>query len=65
MLQKAHNAVILYLGDKVLREVSKVKTAVGILARLDALYTDKSLSNRLYMKQRLYSYRFVDDKGIS
>ena len=29
LLQKAHSAIILSLGDKVLRQVSKEKTAVG------------------------------------
>ena len=61
---KAHSAVILCLGDKVLREVQEETTAVGILKKLDELYLGKSLANRLYLKRRLYSYCFVEDKPI-
>ena len=32
MLEKAHSAIILSLGDKVLRQVSKEKSAVGVWA---------------------------------
>ena len=62
---KAHSVVILCLGDKVLREVSKETTAAGILTKLESLYMTKSLANRLCMKQRLYYYRFLEDRGIS
>ena len=62
---KAHSAVILCLGDKALREVQAETTAAGILKKLDELYLGKSLANRLYMKRRLYSYCFVEDKSIT
>ena len=52
---KAHSAVILCLGDKVLREVQAEKMAAEILAKLDAVYMAKSLANGLYMRRRLYS----------
>ena len=61
---KAHSAVVLSLGDKVLREVSKETTAAGILKKLEDLYMTKSLANRLYMKQRLYSYRFLEERSV-
>ena len=64
VIAKAHSAVVLCLGDKVLREVAKETTAAGILEKLEGLYLTKSLANRLLMKQRLYSYKFQEDKGI-
>ena len=38
---KAHSAVVLYPGDKVLREVSKEKSAASILKKLEDLYMTK------------------------
>uniref|UniRef100_I1MI72 2,4-dienoyl-CoA reductase [(3E)-enoyl-CoA-producing] n=1 Tax=Glycine max TaxID=3847 RepID=I1MI72_SOYBN len=40
LLQKAYNAIILSLGDKVLRQVSKETTAVGVWSKLEVLDID-------------------------
>lgn len=64
MDRKAHSAIILCLSDKVLREVSKERTAAGVWIKLESLYMTKSLANRLYMKQRLYSLKFTEDRSI-
>lgn len=64
MIDRSHKAIILNLGDKVLRKVSKEKTAVGILAKLEGLYMTKSLVNRLYLKQALYSFKMQEDKAM-
>ncbi|KAL8471904.1 hypothetical protein ACS0TY_029223 [Phlomoides rotata] len=64
MLEKAHSAIIMCLGDKVLREVSKESTAKGVWDKLESLYMVKTLANRLYMKQKLYAFRMVDGKPI-
>lgn len=64
IMEKAHSAIILRLADKVLGEVSRETTAAGVWAKLEQLYMTKSLANRLYMKQRLYSYKFTQDRGI-
>ena len=64
MQLKAHSVVILCLGDKVLREVQSETTASAILQKLDEVYLAKSLANHLYMKKRLYSYSFTEDKSI-
>lgn len=45
MLEKPHNAIILSLGDKVLIQVFKEKTIVGVWAKFDRLYMTKSLVN--------------------
>ena len=42
----------------------KEKTALGILEKLEDVYLTKSLANHLYVKQRLYSYKFTEDKSV-
>ena len=54
IMEKAHSAIILCLGDRALREVAREKTAAAIWTKLENLYMTKSLANRLYLKQRLY-----------
>ncbi|MCI63878.1 cytochrome P450, partial [Trifolium medium] len=44
MNDKALSAIILCLGDKVLREVAKEKTVVAMWTKLDSLYMTKSLA---------------------
>ncbi|GJT61752.1 hypothetical protein Tco_1005285 [Tanacetum coccineum] len=44
--KKAYNALILCLGDRVLREITKETTAVGIWKKLETLCMIKSLANR-------------------
>ena len=63
-MEKAHSTIILSLKDRVLREVLKEKTTAGSWAKLEGLYMTKSLVNRLYLKQALYSFKMQDDKSI-
>ncbi|KAL8465406.1 hypothetical protein ACS0TY_034785 [Phlomoides rotata] len=63
--EKAHSAIILCLGDKPLREVSKEKTAIDVWRKLESLYQTKSVSNKLYVKQKLLDFRMSEDKGLS
>lgn len=62
LMVKAHSVIILSLGDRVLREVSKEVTAVGLWNKLKALYMTKLLANRLYLKKRLYSFSMQSGK---
>ena len=64
LMEKAHSAIILSLGDKVLRKVSKERTGAGVRSKLESLYMRKSLVNRLYLKQALYSFKMQEDKSI-
>ena len=63
-MEKAHSAIILSLGDKVLRKASKEKTVAGVWSKLEGLYMTKSLVNQLYRKQALYSFKMHEDKSI-
>ncbi|RZB80703.1 Retrovirus-related Pol polyprotein from transposon TNT 1-94 [Glycine soja] len=64
LLQKAHSAIILSLGDKVLRQVSKETIAAGVWSKLEGLYMTKSLFNRLYLKQSLYLFKMHEDRSV-
>ncbi|KAL8492128.1 hypothetical protein ACS0TY_023672 [Phlomoides rotata] len=65
IMEKAHSAIILYLGDKPLHEVSKEKTAIDVWKKLESLYQTKSVSNKLYVKQKLLDFRMSKDKNLS
>nr|GFA98238.1 retrovirus-related Pol polyprotein from transposon TNT 1-94 [Tanacetum cinerariifolium] len=54
--KKAHSAMILCLGNKVLREVTEETTAAGFWSKLETLYMTKSLANKLYLKKKLYTF---------
>ncbi|XP_073153484.1 uncharacterized protein [Henckelia pumila] len=57
LLEKAHSAIILCLGDRPLREVAREESVAAVWLKLENLCMTKSLANRLYMKQRLYSFK--------
>ncbi|GJV93171.1 transferase, chloramphenicol acetyltransferase-like domain protein [Tanacetum coccineum] len=63
--KKAHSAVILCLGNKVLREVTGETTAAGVWTKLETLYMTKSLANKLYLKKKLYTLYMPDGRKIS
>ena len=65
MIEKAHIAILLSLGDKVLRQVSKETTTSGLWLKLESLYMTKSLVNRLYLKQALYSFKMSEEKVLA
>ncbi|GKC92424.1 hypothetical protein Tco_1157866 [Tanacetum coccineum] len=56
LMKKAYSTLILCLGDRVLREVTKETSTAGIWTKLTSLYMTKSLANRLYLKKKLYTY---------
>ncbi|GJW02661.1 retrotransposon protein, putative, ty1-copia subclass [Tanacetum coccineum] len=63
--KKAHSAVILCLGNKVLREVIGETTAAGVWSKLETLYMTKSLANKLYLKKKLYTFCMSAGRKIS
>ena len=46
--ENTFNTLILSLGDKLLREVSRMETVETLWSKLESLYMTKSLSSRLY-----------------
>jgi len=51
----ARNAIQLPLADEVLWEVLEKETNVSLWKKLENLYSLKSLTNKLYLKQRLFT----------
>ena len=65
LLEWAHSAILLSLGDEILRKIVDEETAVGLWPKLESRYMTKSLKNRLYMKQRLYTIRMKEGTPVS
>jgi len=55
--------IILCKSDEVLYNMMNEETTAGLWCRLESLYMMKSLSNKLFMKKQLYSFRMK--KGTS
>ena len=64
VLEKAYNTLILSLSDKVLREVVRTTTAAEVWLQLESLYMTKTVSSRIYIKQRLFKFRMTEGKDL-
>jgi len=62
--QKARSTIVLSVSDQVLRKSKKEKTAPSMLEALDKLYMSKALPNRIYLKQKLYSYKMQENLSV-
>ncbi|GJV62341.1 retrovirus-related pol polyprotein from transposon TNT 1-94 [Tanacetum coccineum] len=63
--KKAHSAMILCLGNKVLREVTGETTTAGVWSKLETLYMTQSLANKFYLKKKLYTFCMLTGRKIS
>ena len=59
IMAKARNSIQLSLSDEVLREVVEEMNAASLWKKLEGKYQKKSLTNRFYQKQRLYTLRIL------
>ena len=57
MQEKAHSTILLSLDDHIIMEVADQETAVELSLKLESLYMTKSLTNKLLLKQQLFSLR--------
>ncbi|XP_020258627.1 uncharacterized protein LOC109835038 [Asparagus officinalis] len=57
---KAHSALQLCLADEVRREVANEDIAAGLWLKLESLYIIKYITNKLYLKQRLFTLRMKE-----
>ena len=64
IIKKAYNTLILSLGDKILREVSKMETAAELWLRLESLYMTKSLSSRLFLKAKFFTFKMQEGQKL-
>ncbi|KAG7554626.1 GAG-pre-integrase domain [Arabidopsis suecica] len=62
--QKARSTIVLSVSDQVLRKIKKEKTAASMLNALDKLYMSKALPNRIYLKQKLYSFKMQENLSV-
>ena len=62
--KQARAAIILNLANEVLQEVATEKTAKGMWDSLKAIYMKKTIENRLYLKQKLYSLKMTEGTSI-
>ena len=63
-MEKTHNAIILSLGDIVLREVAKAKFVGELWLKLESLNMTKSLANQLHKKIKLYTFKITPSMSI-
>ena len=64
MLEMALGTKILNLSDNVLREVNDETTTYNIWKKLESLYLTKSLTNKIYLKERLFSFKMNTSKNL-
>ncbi|TXG53835.1 hypothetical protein EZV62_019091 [Acer yangbiense] len=64
ILEMALGIIILNLFDNVLREVNDETTACNVWKKLESLYMTKSLSNKIYLNERLFSFKMDPSKGL-
>src|SRR5436189_3712177 len=59
--ERALSAIFMSETDNILREIATEKMTSDAWKKLEELYSEKSLTNRLYLKKRLYNLRM--DEG--
>ena len=64
VLKKAYNTLILCLSDKVLREIVKCKSAADVWLKLESLYMTKSLSSRLHLKAKFFTWKMKEGRSL-
>ena len=64
LMEKSHNAILLCLGNEVLREVVEEDTTTKLWLRLESLYMTKSLTNCLYLKKQFNTLQMKEGMPI-
>src|SRR3954471_5457314 len=62
--ERALGAIFMSVTDNVLREIAGEKSASAAWKKLEELYSAKSLTNRLYLKKKLYNLRMVEGTSV-
>src|SRR3954471_4876543 len=62
--EKALSAIFMSVTDSVLREIADQESASGAWKKLEELYAGKFLTNRLYLKKRLYTLRMEEGSAV-
>ena len=64
LMEKARSAILLCLGNEVLREVVEEDTTTKLWLKLESLYMTKSLTNLLNLKNWLYTLQMKEGTSI-
>ena len=64
IMENAYNLLILNLVDNVLRQADKEDTTFKIWKKVESLYMEKSLSNKIYLKEQLFWFRMDLSKSL-
>ena len=59
IMEKAHNALLLCLGNEDLRGVSEKDTIAKLWLKMESLFISKSLTNWLYLKKKNYTFQIL------
>nr|GEV13195.1 retrovirus-related Pol polyprotein from transposon TNT 1-94 [Tanacetum cinerariifolium] len=62
--EKANSTIFLCLPDEVLYEVGDEETTKGVWKKLETIYMTKSLTNKLLLKQHLFSLRMKEGSSL-
>src|SRR5436190_9476510 len=62
--ERALSAIFMNVADSVLRDIATEKMASDTWKKLEELYSGKSLTNRLYLKKRLYNLWMVEGTPV-
>ncbi|KAM3397845.1 hypothetical protein P3S68_001359 [Capsicum galapagoense] len=62
--KKARSSIILNLSDDVLRKVASKITVKGMWKKLKSLYMKRTIENRLYLKQKLYTIHMDENTSL-
>ena len=62
---KAQSLIRLHLSNDVLQDITEEETGYKIWSKLDRIFMEKSLPNKLHMKLKLYTLRLSEGGSIS
>ncbi|TYK10340.1 Retrovirus-related Pol polyprotein from transposon TNT 1-94 [Cucumis melo var. makuwa] len=64
MDEMTYSTILLYLSDEVLRLVDEATTIGELWKKLESLYLKKSLSNKIYIKEKFFGYKMDQSKSL-
>lgn len=62
--ERAYTLIILHLFNQVLGKVEKLDTAKALWDKLEELYLVKSLPNKLFLMERLFSFKIDSSNDL-
>ena len=65
MKLNAYGTLILNLSDNVIRQVLEEETTHKIWKKLESLYATKDLSNKMYLREKFFTYKMDPSKSLT